>query len=196
MEKLFKAIWWDYSDKRSNINGRICLETLIGFGALSLVLVYAVNPFFVSIIDKFSSTLLITISMILLVIFIVDMCISLKVISGFKNVANSIHKDNTEEITKKIKELLLKKSWLYKRLVGAFDFKASERLLKNLHRIAMDTIEKGTTGAKKIINNGVEVTKNTIEKSSTEAIKVIKGGVNVAKKTIKETKEKVRRKSK
>lgn len=28
MEKIFKARWWDYSAKKYNINGRICLENL------------------------------------------------------------------------------------------------------------------------------------------------------------------------
>ena len=163
MEKLFKARWWDYSDKRFNINGRICLETLIAFGALALLLTYVVNPFFVGIIDKLNSILLIVISSVLLVIFITDMCISLKVISGFKNVAKSINKDNTEEITKKVKEMLLKRNWLYKRLIKAFNFQASERLLKNLHKIAKDTIEKGTTEAIKVIHSGAEVAKKTIE---------------------------------
>jgi uncharacterized membrane protein len=32
MEKLFKARWWDYHNRKFNINGRICLETLIPFG--------------------------------------------------------------------------------------------------------------------------------------------------------------------
>ena len=29
MEKLFRARWWDYSTKKFNINGRICLETMM-----------------------------------------------------------------------------------------------------------------------------------------------------------------------
>lgn len=29
MEKLFHARWWDYSRRKYNINGRVCLETLI-----------------------------------------------------------------------------------------------------------------------------------------------------------------------
>ena len=29
MEKFFKARWWDYSKRKFNINGRICLETII-----------------------------------------------------------------------------------------------------------------------------------------------------------------------
>ena len=32
MEKLFKARWWDYSNNKYNLNGRICAETMIPFG--------------------------------------------------------------------------------------------------------------------------------------------------------------------
>ena len=31
MEKFFNARWCDYSNRKMNINGRICLETLIPF---------------------------------------------------------------------------------------------------------------------------------------------------------------------
>lgn len=31
MEKIFKLRWWDYSRRKYNINGRICLDTLIPF---------------------------------------------------------------------------------------------------------------------------------------------------------------------
>ena len=34
MEKIFKLRWWDYSDMKFNINGRICLETMIPFGII------------------------------------------------------------------------------------------------------------------------------------------------------------------
>lgn len=179
MEKLFKARWWDYSNKRFNINGRICLETLVAFGGLALLLTYIINPFFVGIIDGFSNVLLIVLAMILLVIFIVDMSISLKVISGFKKVARSVNKDNTEEITKKVKELLLERNWLYKRLVGAFDFKASERLLKELHKKAKKTIEKSAEVAQKTIKAGADV---------------VKKGADVAHKTLKDTKKIVKEK--
>ena len=52
MEKLFKARWWDYSRRKFNINGRICLETMIPFGLLGCLIMYFVNPFFVSIYSK------------------------------------------------------------------------------------------------------------------------------------------------
>ena len=36
MEKLFHARWWDYSQKKFNLNGRVCADTLIPFGLLGL----------------------------------------------------------------------------------------------------------------------------------------------------------------
>ena len=194
MEKLFKARWWDYSDKKFNINGRICLDTLAAFGILGLILVYLVNPLFVGLIDKMGHTVLLVVAITLLVIFIVDGIVSLKVISGFKNVAKSVRKDNTEEITKKVKELLLEKNWLYKRLVSAFDFKASERLLKEIGKKAKETIEKGAEVTKKTIKTGVEVTHKTIKTGVEATHKTIKNGVEVTQKTIHNTKKKVKEK--
>ena len=58
MEKLFNARWWDYSTKKFNINGRICLETMIPFGLLGLAIVYIINPFFLKIFDKIAQDLI------------------------------------------------------------------------------------------------------------------------------------------
>lgn len=44
LEKLFKKSWWDYSARKFNLNGRICLLTSMEWGALSVVLVYAIHP--------------------------------------------------------------------------------------------------------------------------------------------------------
>ena len=44
MEKLFHARWWDYSDKKFNINGRVYLTGVIAFGIFSLVLILFLHP--------------------------------------------------------------------------------------------------------------------------------------------------------
>ena len=54
LEKIFKARWWDYSDHRFHINGRVSLTTSLGFGTLGLILVYIFNPFFLKIIPYFT----------------------------------------------------------------------------------------------------------------------------------------------
>lgn len=40
MGKLFKARWWDYSRRKFNVNGRICLEMMIPFGILGCFVIY------------------------------------------------------------------------------------------------------------------------------------------------------------
>lgn len=45
MEKIYHARWWDYSRKKFNINGRICLSNLIAFGILGMFIMYISNHF-------------------------------------------------------------------------------------------------------------------------------------------------------
>ena len=52
LEKIFKTRWWDYSNYKFNINGRICLETMIPFGFAGLILMYVLNPFFESLLNS------------------------------------------------------------------------------------------------------------------------------------------------
>ena len=49
MEKAFHARWRDYSGKRFNIRGRVCLENVAVFGALCLFLDRALRPLVSSI---------------------------------------------------------------------------------------------------------------------------------------------------
>lgn len=55
MEKLFHARWWDYSEYRYNINGRVCLLGALAFGSFSVVLIKAVHPRVMAAVDALSS---------------------------------------------------------------------------------------------------------------------------------------------
>ena len=137
MEKLFKARWWDYSEKKFNINGRICLETLIPFGLLGCFAIYVINPIIFSIFDMTNINTLRIIASILFIVFIIDFAISLKVINSFKKTAvKFLKKDNTEEITKKVKEILISKSVWTKRLIESFP-KVKAVLTNNIDLIKM-----------------------------------------------------------
>ena len=120
MEKLFNARWWDYSDKKFNINGRVCLETTIPFGLGGMAIMYIVNPFLDKILNLFSNNVLIIISSILFLIFLTDLIISLIVILKVKDISFKKIKDNTEEINRKVKDYLMNKSILNKRLIESF----------------------------------------------------------------------------
>lgn len=132
MEKLFKARWWDYSNRKFNINGRICLETLIPFGIGGCLIMYFINPFIVKVLNMINYNFLNVLTIILLIIFIIDNIISFNIILNVKNVASSIRKDSTEEITKIVKDVLRNKSILSKRLVNAFPH--LEAIIKDINK--------------------------------------------------------------
>lgn len=120
MEKKYHARWWDYSNKKFNINGRICLETLIPFGILGLFIMYVTNPMLFNMYQSMSEIALHVTSITLFIIFIVDNIISSNIISSVNVEGSKLVKDNTEEITEKVKQILREKSWLHRRLINAY----------------------------------------------------------------------------
>lgn len=51
MENLFHASWWDYSDRKFNLKGRICLQVSIGWGLFSVVMIRVIHPVVNDIVD-------------------------------------------------------------------------------------------------------------------------------------------------
>lgn len=120
MEKVFHARWWDYSDYKFNLNGRICLINCLGFGVLGFILIKYLNNFLYNIYSNFSITTINILFYTLIIIFIIDLIVSFNVIFKIKNMSlKFVNPDNTNEITKKVRELI-KNNWLVKRLFMAF----------------------------------------------------------------------------
>ena len=120
MEKLFHARWWDYSDHKFHINGRVSLTTSLGFGLLGLILVYILNPFFLRIIKNISSIIFSIIMIIILIIFLTDIIVSYKIISNIKITKDTNLKDITDQYTETVKQILKNKSIFNRRLLNAF----------------------------------------------------------------------------
>ncbi len=119
MEKLFNARWWDYSNYKFNINGRVCLLNSILFGILSILLVYFINPVIMGGLEKINHTLLIIISIICLVIFVTDSVISFVITFNIRDKINSFDVDATTEIRNLINSKL-KGKYFHKRVFNAF----------------------------------------------------------------------------
>ncbi len=121
LEKIFNTSWWDYSNKKFNINGRICLETMIPFGVGCLFIMYILNPFLSNIINGIPSNILNILAIILFIVYIIDNNISFKIIWKFKKFSQNAKIDSTEIVTEYVKEeILKKKKILYTRLIKAF----------------------------------------------------------------------------
>ena len=52
MEKLFHMRWWDYSNHKFNIKGRVCLLNSTLFMLLVMILMYGIHPIFKNLYAK------------------------------------------------------------------------------------------------------------------------------------------------
>lgn len=120
MEKIFKTRWWDYSEMKFNINGRICLRNMLMFGILALIMSYLVNPFVLDLLDNFNPTVLKVLVIIFFIIFVLDVLVSSKIIYNIKGLPSKKFKDQTEEISAKVKEVLMSSGILTRRIANAF----------------------------------------------------------------------------
>lgn len=120
MEKIFNVRWWDYSNKKFNINGRICLETMIPFGLLASLIIYVLHPAVIKIVDKLSPTALLWVAITLFIIYIIDNIISTYILFKIKGKIKSERKDNTEKIKQYIEKWFQENTVLYRRIKSAF----------------------------------------------------------------------------
>lgn len=169
MEKLYKARWWDYSRRKFNLNGRICLGTIIPFGVFGLILTYITNPFLINLLNKGDIKTLNIVAIVLFIIYMIDNIISTIVISGFRKTAVQIGKegtgDDTEQITNKVREILAQRSWGYKRLINAFPH--FETIKTKIQEIT-DDVKENARELKENINEKADDIKNTINDKKEE----------------------------
>lgn len=166
MEKIFKARWWDYSAKKYNINGRICLETVVPFGILGCLVMYVLNPITFKYLNMLSNSMLNIISAICFTIFITDNIVSYNVISSFTKTVKTINvgkiKDNTEEITKKVREVLIGKSFFNKRLMEAYP-NLQAKIKEKARQIAQKAKEVKTEMSDKVESMKEKITQSASE---------------------------------
>lgn len=125
MEKMFKTRWWDYTKNKFNINGRICLQTMILFGLAGIIIIKVASPAFIFDINLLSNLALNIIFGICFVLFFTDLIVSYNIVSSFKKIPRTIRKDSTEEMTKLVRKTLKEKNYLYRRMLNSFpDFQS------------------------------------------------------------------------
>ena len=101
---------------------------MIPFGVLGVTLMYFIHPCMATMIMLIPENMRVTLYVILLVIYIMDNIVSFIILLGIRNTIIKVNLDNTEEITKKVREIIKGKSYLLRRTVNAFpDVKAIMR---------------------------------------------------------------------
>lgn len=175
MEKIFHARWWDYSNKKMNINGRICLETLIPFGILAYGIIYFANPLILGVIGLIPELITLIIAIVLSTIFVIDTVISFKLILNLSKVSKlKVNvKDNTEEISKKVRRIIQDKLKLHRRIIKAFPYaensiKIKEWITEKQEKIKekQEKIKKGIKETQARIQEDIKERQTKIKKEA------------------------------
>lgn len=112
MEKLFHAKWWDYSSRRFNVNGRVCLLGSTVFGTMTVIIVKWVHPKIASLVDQISLNAQYWLGAILAVVLLLDLFFTVKHIltmnGRLREIQNAInnYKEQSRERAVQLKESL------------------------------------------------------------------------------------------
>lgn len=121
MEKIFQLRWWDYSDRKFNINGRVCLDNALLFGLGGILVVKVIHPALSWVVYQPSSTVIIVLAICLFVVFLLDVVESSYITVRLKiNISHYVRKDATAKIKKEVLAALHKHITLTSRLLRAF----------------------------------------------------------------------------
>ena len=85
LEKIFHNRWWDYSENKFNLNGRICLLNSSLFGIGALVIIYLANPIFQDFLNQMNHTAVIITAILCFIIFVLDTVYSCIVAYNLRN---------------------------------------------------------------------------------------------------------------
>ena len=86
MENLFGVRYWDYTEKRFNIHGRICLEATILWGFFTLIMVEVIQPPIEHMVMMINDRVLYTVTWCLTVVFTFDFASSFRTAIDLKEV--------------------------------------------------------------------------------------------------------------
>lgn len=137
LEKIYHVRWWDYTtESKLHLNGRISIETSIGFGVGGIFILHLIQPFFSRLLAPLSPLSLLVISGLLLIIFVADILLSLIAISNIKGV----FKGGTVDLTAEIKRFSINY------------YKKASRLSRRLAHTAIHHVGNAQKEAKKRVS--------------------------------------------
>lgn len=129
LEKIFHNRWWDYTQNRFNVNGRICLLNSSLFGIGSLAIIYLANPIFNEFLIQMNTKALMITSAIIFIIFVMDIIYSVIVAYNLRNqiiMFSELKNEKLARIPGMLEQLLKRRIYKIKkypkRLLNAFPY--------------------------------------------------------------------------
>lgn len=126
LEKLFNVKYWDYSNYRFNIHGRVCLLNSIFWGVLGVVFIKFVHPFVEGIVVNIPLNVLLILNIVLYIVLFTDI-----IISSVRTLKLNDAISRIEQIEANIKEKIEELKIEYKNK-SSKSIKDLEKVIRNL----------------------------------------------------------------
>lgn len=104
LEKIFKTKYWDYSNYKINLQGRVCLVNSLFWGFLGVIFIKYMHPFIAQKVQLLPENILIYTVTIILLAEIVDLIVSIVKVLNIKTKLDTISQIS-ETIKEKLEEL-------------------------------------------------------------------------------------------
>ena len=126
LEKIFKTKYWDYSEKKFNIQGRVCLINSVFWGTLGVIFIYYIHPQISKIVEQIPIKVLYYTTYGTIIYIIIDLVFS---IINLNDLSKKV--DKIKEIGESIK---LKLSEIKKLANAPIKIKAIEQIILDLKK--------------------------------------------------------------
>ena len=102
METLFQVRYWDYSDKKFNIQGHICLSSSLAWGVFTLLLIRVVHPRISALLEKIPQNVCFSALVVITIVFAIDFASSFHAAMDLRQILESI--TNLKSDAEKLRE--------------------------------------------------------------------------------------------
>ncbi len=102
MEALFQVRYWDYSDKKFNIQGHICLSSSLAWGVFTLLLIRVVHPRVSALLEQIPQTVCFGALIVITIVFAVDFASSFHAAMDLRQILESL--TNLKSDAEKLRE--------------------------------------------------------------------------------------------
>ncbi len=95
LEKVFHAVWWDYSNAPLNINGRVCLPASLAFGVAGVIIVRYFFPVVLMAENKLGKYPVMTelVSLIFMAVFAADLVLTVQSLTDLLSKVEAAEKE-------------------------------------------------------------------------------------------------------
>ncbi len=132
LEVCFHTKWWDYSQKKFNIHGRVCLKNSLLFGVMSVLLVKLLHPWVQWLLTLLPDWLVPLVSFFLLVYFVTDSVVTVRSILTLNGKMEKLQQA-MQELKEKNQAL---KTRMQQDLEARLDAKLDEESKKRLENLS------------------------------------------------------------